>query len=110
MYSFLAPSSERMISSSLRWSAFALRFWLFWMTKTIQNVTTVVPVLITSCHVSEKWNKGPVSAQTATTRTEAISAQTLPSASLIESAARLNRSRHAECLQSRVGHGPWAAA
>jgi hypothetical protein len=25
----------------------------FWITKTIKNVTIVVPVLITNCHVSE---------------------------------------------------------
>jgi hypothetical protein len=29
-------------------------FWDRWMRNTIRKVTTVVPVLITSCHVSEK--------------------------------------------------------
>ena len=30
------------------------RFCAFWMMKTMRNVTIVVPVLMTSCHVSEK--------------------------------------------------------
>src|SRR3954470_13169166 len=34
------------------------------MRKTIRKVTMVVPVLITSCHVSEKLKIGPVTAQT----------------------------------------------
>ena len=29
------------------------RFCVFWIRNTIRNVTMVVPVLITSCHVSE---------------------------------------------------------
>ena len=36
------------------------RFCVVWMTKTIKNVTIVVPVLITSCHVSDQAKKGPV--------------------------------------------------
>jgi hypothetical protein len=36
------------------------------MRNTIKKVIIVVPVLITSCHVSEKWKSGPVVAQTAT--------------------------------------------
>ena len=31
-----------------------------WIRNTIRNVTIVVPVLMTSCHVSEKPNSGPV--------------------------------------------------
>src|ERR1044071_5150729 len=34
------------------------------MRKTIRNVTMVVPVLMTSCHVSLKPKRGPVTAQT----------------------------------------------
>src|SRR6478736_3830176 len=36
------------------------------MRKTIRNVTMVVPVLITSCQVSEKWKNGPVTIHTRT--------------------------------------------
>ena len=31
-----------------------------WIRNTIRNVTIVVPVLMTSCHVSENPNSGPV--------------------------------------------------
>jgi hypothetical protein len=37
---------------------------VFWIRKTIRKVTIVVPVLIISCHVSEKWKMGPVAAHT----------------------------------------------
>ena len=40
------------------------RFCVFWIRNTIRNVTIVVPVLMTSCHVSLKPNSGPVTAQT----------------------------------------------
>src|SRR5262245_18575790 len=36
------------------------------MRNTIRNVTIVVPVLMTSCHVSEKPKYGPVTSQTTT--------------------------------------------
>ena len=36
------------------------------MRNTIKNVTIVVPVLITSCHVSEKLKSGPKMSQTST--------------------------------------------
>ena len=39
------------------------RFWVFWIRKTIKKVTIVVPVLMTSCHVSENPKIGPVTAQ-----------------------------------------------
>src|SRR5262245_25009911 len=39
-------------SSSLRWRARASWFCVFWSRNTIRKVTTVVPVLITSCQVS----------------------------------------------------------
>ena len=56
------------------------RFWLFWIRKTIRNVTTVVPVLITSCQVSEKWKSGPVAAHTITISAAAMKAQGVPTA------------------------------
>jgi len=34
------------------------------MRKTIRNVTIVVPVLMTSCQVSDQWKSGQVTAQT----------------------------------------------
>ena len=34
------------------------RFCVFWIRNTIRNVTMVVPVLMTSCHVSEKPKNG----------------------------------------------------
>jgi len=42
-----------MSSSSFTWMAALSRFCEFWMRKTIRNVSIVVPVLITNCHVSE---------------------------------------------------------
>src|SRR4051812_44700007 len=49
----------RINSSSLVWMAAPSRFWMFWIRNTIRNVTIVVPVLMTSCHVSEKPKNGP---------------------------------------------------
>jgi hypothetical protein len=40
---------------------------VFWIRKTIRKVTIVVPVLMTSCHVSENRKIGPVTAQTTMT-------------------------------------------
>ena len=39
------------------------RFWLVWMANTMRKVTIVVPVLITSCQVSEKPKSGPGAAR-----------------------------------------------
>ena len=72
-----------MISSSFSCVAFDDRLALFWMTKTIQNVTTVVVVLMNSCHVSEKLKIGPVNAQTTTSTTDAMSAWSEPSETVI---------------------------
>ena len=49
--------------------ATASRFWVFWIKNTMRKVTMVVPVLMTSCHVSEKWKMGPVTAQPRMTST-----------------------------------------
>ena len=48
------------------------------MTKTIKKVTTVVPVLMTSCHVSEKWKIGPENAQNTTMTKARINAEGRP--------------------------------
>ena len=42
------------------------RFWVFWIRNTIRKVMIVVPVLMTSCQVSEKPKNGPVTAHTTT--------------------------------------------
>jgi hypothetical protein len=34
------------------------RFWVFWMTNTMRNVTILVAVLITSCQVSSSRARG----------------------------------------------------
>jgi len=83
MNSFRALSKARISSSSLRAVAFAFRLALFWMTKTIQNVTTVVVVLMKSCQVSEKLNRGPVKAHKITIRTEPARAGNDPNAVVI---------------------------
>lgn len=44
----------------------------------MRNVTIVVPVLITSCHVSEKPKNGPDTAQRKTAATQQIKARGLP--------------------------------
>ena len=41
---------------------------VFWIRNTMRNVTIVVPVLTTSCQVSEKPNSGPLAAHTKTTQ------------------------------------------
>src|SRR4030095_14298847 len=55
------------------------------MRNTIRNVTIVVPVLMTSCHVSEKWKIGPVTAHARMTATATENAQELPAHSVAAS-------------------------
>src|SRR5687767_5461908 len=62
-------------------------FCVRWMRKTIRNVTIVVPVLITSCHVLEKPNRGPLAAQSTTTATASIKPLPLPTKSVTRVAA-----------------------
>ena len=50
------------------------------VTKTMRKVTIVVPVLITSCHVSEKRNIGPVIAHSRTSTQAAKKAHDVPTA------------------------------
>ena len=54
----LAPWSAATISLSFRWTACESLFCERWMRKTIRNVTMVVPVLMTSCQVSENPKTG----------------------------------------------------
>src|SRR3954463_5025353 len=72
------------------WTAFESRFWLFWITNTIRNVTMVVPVLMTSCQVSENPKMGPVTAHTTITNTAMSRATGDPSALMQPSTALLN--------------------
>src|SRR5919198_6104357 len=77
-----APRSAATISLSFKWMARASLFCARWMRNTIRKVTIVVPVLITSCHVSEKWKSGPVQAHTRTTRNATPNAQEVPTQSV----------------------------
>src|SRR5690348_15778524 len=79
-----APSIDRMSSSSLIWTAMPSRFWLFWIRNTIKNVTIVVPVLMTSCHVSLKWKSGPVTPHTMTINTARMNAYDEPALRLAQ--------------------------
>ena len=72
--------------------AFASRFCVFWIRKTIRKVTIVVPVLMTSCQVSDQWKNGPVMAQIATTDTPRTNAPGEPQASAVQQANFRNRS------------------
>ena len=57
----------------------------------MRNVTIVVPVLITSCHVELKWNSGPVAAHTTTTSNATANADGCPAASAMRCAKRSKR-------------------
>jgi hypothetical protein len=59
----------------------ASRFWVFYIRKTIKNVTMVVAVLITSCQVSEKPKIGPVTAHANKTAKDSTKAQGDPTIS-----------------------------
>ena len=65
---------------------------LFWIANTIRKVTMVVPVLITSCQVSEKPKSGPRAAQTMTTSAAAPIVQGVPAHRVIRSAPSRKRS------------------
>ena len=58
----------------------------------MRNVTMVVPVLMTSCQVSEKSKSGPVIAQTTITVTARMNAQGDPVASDVALAKDRKRS------------------
>src|SRR2546421_8051645 len=78
MRRLLAPGMAATISLSLSWMVSASLFCARWMRKTIRKVTMVVPVLITSCQVSEKWKSGPVASHSAMTSAARPNAQELP--------------------------------
>src|ERR1041384_8240092 len=78
MRRLLAPSRAATSSLSLSWMARPSLFWVCWIRNTIRKVTMVVPVLITSCHVSEKWNRGPVIPHTTIVPRAIAKAGTLP--------------------------------
>src|SRR4051812_29462176 len=60
MRRLLAPVIAATISLSLSCTASDSLFCERWIRNTIRNVTMVVPVLMTSCQVSEYLNIGPV--------------------------------------------------
>src|SRR5438552_18185400 len=69
--------------------AWLSRFCVFWMRKTIRNVTIVVLVLITSCHVSLQWKIGPVIPHTTITEKATMNAAGWPVAHAVHLANRL---------------------
>src|SRR5215218_9109406 len=69
------------------------RFCVFWIRNTIRNVTIVVPVLITSCQVSLKAKRGPVTAQTTITATARKKVSGRPVAWAVHLANRVKRER-----------------
>ena len=58
------PASPATSSLSFSWIASPSRFCVRCTRNTIRKVTMVVPVLMTSCQVSDQRNSGPVTAQT----------------------------------------------
>src|SRR4029453_6752353 len=56
----------------------------------MRKVTIVVPVLMTSCHVSLKWNRGPVTAHTTITPKAIAKAQGRPVQTAAALAKRAN--------------------
>ena len=51
------------------------RFCVFWIKNTMRKVSTVVPVLITNCHVSDQASSGPLAAHATMIRTAPANAQ-----------------------------------
>src|SRR3954453_16593189 len=78
MRRLLAPCIAATSSFSFKWSASESLFCVRWMRNTIRNVMIVVPVLMTSCHVSEKPNSGPSAAQIKMQRQDATKVNGLP--------------------------------
>jgi len=79
----------RISSSSFSCIAVVSRFWVFWIRKTIRKVTMVVPVLITSCQVSEKPKIGPETIQTTIVATASRKVIGRPESWAIQRAARV---------------------
>src|SRR3954447_16569354 len=78
----LAPLTAATNSFSFRWIAWESLFCDRWIRNTIRNGTTVVPVLMTSCQVSEKPKNGPLAAQTTMVREAMPNAAELPDQSV----------------------------
>ena len=95
MMALRAPWTARISSSSLIWVAFISRLVVAWMTNTMRNVTIVVAVLITSCHVSEKSKSGPVTSHVMITAAASSRAYGEPAAFVTRAASRRNKSRMA---------------
>ena len=67
------------------------RFCVLWMRKTIRKVTMVVPVFMTSCHVSEKPKGGPVTAQAAMIAAASAKVAGLPAVRAVHLAKLVNQ-------------------
>ncbi len=74
----LAPLVAAINSLSLGCSTRKSLFRARWMRNTIRNVMMVVPVLMTSCQVSEYLNRGPVAAYSSIIPTEVTKAAVEP--------------------------------
>src|SRR5213592_5029282 len=59
----------------------------------MRNVTIVVPVLITSCQVSEKWKSGPVASHVSTTSVATRKDKGRPAQREVALATRVNQDR-----------------
>ena len=94
MMALRAPWTARISSSSLIWVALLSRLVVAWMTKTMRNVTIVVAVLITSCHVSEKSNSGPVTSHVTITAAASSRAYGEPAAFVTRAATSQERITH----------------
>ena len=71
----------------------------------MRNVTMVVPVLMTSCQVSENANKGPLIAQIATAATAMKKAAGVPMAAAVVSHQRRKCSRMFADVDCADGRG-----
>src|ERR1700730_2240768 len=72
------------------------------MRKTMRKVTTVVPVLMTSCQVSLKLKMGPVTAQVTTT---AVARKKMAGFPQKSEAWRAKRPNHPACWDTRIFAG-----
>src|ERR1700737_249014 len=95
--------AARISSSSFKCSAFDSRFCAFWIRKTIKNVTIVVPVLMTSCQLLEKWQAGPSNAQTTTADNAVRNPQRPPVTRIVQPETLVNRSGQAGGISGFAG-------
>src|SRR5437016_188509 len=98
-------------SLSLRWMACASLFWARWMRNTIRKVTMVVLVLMTSCQVSEKAKKGPLTSQMMIESTASPNAAELPDQSVARRESRARKgSRGGWLALADMGASGWGRA